>query len=209
VTYTVPEGDTRWAPLCQGAPKGTWLHVDLGDRIGRFSSGPSCDDPSFDPGAWGGSSGPHGRAGKTLTATVYLTDGMKGPRVDSDDVRLGLGVYAAEQSTETVVGESVPELLEHDGHLWRFDGSMSEPPATTSSAYRNTSEATELVWVTSSGTMRSGYRVDFGDEDGNLRIQGGGGTWDTVLPGDHVRISATGADRTGLRIGYAWYTRAD
>lgn len=209
VTYTVPEGDTRWAPLCQGAPKGTWMHIDLGERIGQFSSGPSCDDASFDPGGWGGSSGGHGRTGETLTATVYLTDGEKGPRVDSDEVRLGLGVYSAEESAETVVGETVPELLEHDGHLWRFDGSVSEPPGTASSTYRNESDASELVWVTSSGPLRSSYRVNFRGKDGAFRLQGGGGTWDTVIPGNQVRISAPGAAGSGLRIGYATYTRAD
>ncbi len=208
VTYTVPEGRTRWATFCQGAPEKAWLHVDLGPRIGEFLSGPACDDPAFDPGGQGGSSGRHGRTGETLTATLYLTDGARGPRIDSDEVRLGLAAYAQDRA-DRVAGSDVPELFEDGGHLWSFDGSVTEPRGTTSTAHRNDSGTTELVYVTSSGSLRTWLRADFGGGDGVMRLQGGGGTWGTLLPGARLRLTAPSAAQARLRLGYAWYERAD
>lgn len=210
VTYTVPAGNTRWAWWCTGGARDAWIHLDLGPEIGEFVSGPGCDDPTFDPGGVGGSSGPHGRTGETLSATLYLTDGQDGPRLDvDDDVRLGLGAYAVETPRTRVGGLEVPELVEHEGHLWELDGVDAARPGVTELDHTNSGGETQLVQAMSARAGRGLVDVDFPGPDGRIRLGGGGSTSGYLPPGDRVRITAKGGVPDRVRLAAASYGRVD
>jgi hypothetical protein len=209
VTYTVPAGDTRWAPFCTGGAPGAWLHLDLGDGLGEMLSGPGCDDGTFDPGGVGGYSGPHGRTGETVTATYYLTDGRNGPRLDLDDVRLGLGVYEVAAPATRIGGVELAELVEHDGHLWEFDGADATSPGTTELELTNTEDRTVLVQALSARAGRSFVKIRFPGPGGRINLGGGGSTSDVLGPGEQVTMRATGDVPPGVRLAFAVYQRVD
>jgi hypothetical protein len=209
VTYTVPEGDTRWAPFCTGGAADAWIHLDLGDRLGEMISGPSCDDPTFDPGGFGGSSGGHGRTGETITATLYLTDGQDGPRLSLDDVRLGLGVYETAAPTSRIGGFEPAGQVEYDGHLWEYDGADAARPGTTELDLTNSGDDVVLVEAMSSRVGRALVRVDFPGRDGRINLGAGGSTTNTLPPGERVTMSVRGDGSTGVRLAFALYERVD
>ncbi|MCD4536231.1 hypothetical protein LRP67_19240 [Nocardioides sp. cx-169] len=100
--------------FCAHGPQDATLHVD--DGSGEVTQGRCGDEAPFDPAGGGGVSVVNDR--DEVTVRLWVTDGPDGPRLDSDEVVLGLGVYDRGVS-QRVTGLPVPELIEYDGHVWR------------------------------------------------------------------------------------------
>jgi hypothetical protein len=130
VDVEVPEGYLTASVLCTGGGEDAVVHLEFADEGGVSSGG--CDDAAFDPGGQGGFGFPEGIGtppGGTTTARVWVT-ARDGGDV-SDDVRIGIGVYAAEEpAVRFAGGRGVPEVQEYDGHTWGFAGSLTSPPGT-------------------------------------------------------------------------------
>lgn len=108
-------GPISYRHFCAHGPKNATLHVD--DGSGDVASPYRCgDDLPFDPAH--ATSYQFDAAPGDVTVRLWLTDGEDGPRIDSDEVVLGLGVYDGGETTQ-LSGFEVPQVFEYDGHLWQ------------------------------------------------------------------------------------------
>ncbi len=207
---TVPtNGQLRFSSLCQGSPRDAWLHVDFGPRLGEYVQGPMCDDSGFDPGA-GGSTSRLGRPGEALVASAYLTQGEDGPRIDSDDVRLGLAAYDVALPEARVAGYDVPALVEHDGHVWKYDGRYSARAGTPGLDHRNSDDTTLLVRAIAHRTGEQRVVTSWnGGRDGNQNSVGGGVSTFLLLPGQRASIRVREPVPDQALLGFAFYSRFD
>jgi hypothetical protein len=178
--------------FCAHGPKNATLHVDDGE--GEVF-GSSCEDEApFDP-AGGTTYGVENTQGRDLTVRLWVTVGEHGPLLDSDEVVLGLGVYENGAPTRSA-GFDVPNVLEHDGHLWQpYSFEPSElgdrsleaygtpgPPVLAMGYYHSVSDAiVELEHsVTGESTRLEG-------------VGGGGGAIGLLTsPSDEARIRVIG-----------------
>ena len=135
IEITVPEGDTvRWSTLCQDAPRDAWTHVDFGARestspVRAVTTRTSIREPTGAP-AHSAAPGRPSKRGST-SHTGKMAPGFVGCRV-----RLGLAAYDVAEPTNRVAGYDVPEFLEEDGHLWRYNGDHAVGAGTPEPALR-------------------------------------------------------------------------
>lgn len=114
VSFSHAGGPISYRHFCADGPTDAWLHVD--DGSGDVASPYGCDgDAPFDPAH--ATSYEYDVAAGDVTVRLWLTDGEDGPRLDSDEVVLGLGVYDGGES-ERMSGFDVPGIFEYDGHRW-------------------------------------------------------------------------------------------
>ncbi len=182
VEVTLPAGEFGVSGYCAGAPRGTWLHVELDDD-GPLSWG-RCGDTGPDAGPWTGSweAAEVGEAGTVVTGRAWLTDGATGPRVPvTGEVRLGVGFYALSTQVAELGPVDVPEVLEMDGHLWRLDSVVGSDAGTGRVDTTIEASAGSPVLVEVVGAGRGGM------------IQG--------RLGDQPESSLSQASRLGARMG--------
>ena len=212
---TLPTGgEVRLAELCHGElPEGYWVNVEVGDA-GAIGSGGCGGDP-FDPGAGSGYTFDvrPADAGDTVPVRAWVSRRFEGPAVTVEDVRLGAGVYDLGEPAAVVAGWSMPELYEHDGHLWRFVRAEVGDPRERAVAVRN--ETAELLLAVGSYRAAGSARVEFrsAPADGVVVSSGGGSGSDlraVLAPGSPpARLRARGAVSPRTELGFALYTRVD
>jgi len=214
VEVTLPAGEIGVSGFCAGAPRGTWVHVELADD-GPVSWG-QCADGGPDAGQWSGSwdASQVGEAGEVVSGRAWLTDGSEGPRVPvTGDVRLGVGFYALSTQVAELGPVEIPELLERDGHVWRLDAVVGSDAGTgrvetTVEAGPGSPALVELVGAGRGGLMRG----SLGDNPDSAMSQanrlgarmGLGVTFTTVEAAG--RIAGDDPERV---VGLAVYRRAD
>ncbi len=210
IEVTVPaSGQLRFSSLCQGEPRDVWLHVDFGPRYGEFGRGGSCDDPAFDPGV-GGSITRMGRPGEVLVVGAYLTRGEDGPRIDSDDVRLGVAAYHVGEPAARVAGYGVPALVEFDGHVWEYDGQYSAPPGSPRLVHTNSDDTPLLVKAIAhrTGDQRVATTWNPGRDSQIVNVGGGVSTF-RLMPGQRASIAVREPVPSQALLGFAFYGRFD
>jgi hypothetical protein len=211
VEVTVPpSGQIRFTSLCQGEPRDVWLHLDFGPRYGEFGHGPSCDDPGFDPGGGGGSTSRLGRPGEVFVVSAFLTRGEDGPRIDSDDVRLGIAAYHVAEPAARVAGYDVPSLVEHGGHVWEYDGQYSARPGSSRLAHTNSDDTPLLVQAIAHRTGDQRVVMSWNEaRDGQHNSIGGGVTTFPLMPGERASIAVKEPVPAQALLGFAFYGRFD
>ena len=95
------------------APTNTYVHVALGD--GEVTSGEGCDAVvQNDPASYDATVVAL-HPGDDDTVRLYVTRGPNGPLDGDPDLRIGLGVYAAEEPPSTKTS-TFPTYVEEGGH---------------------------------------------------------------------------------------------
>jgi hypothetical protein len=209
----VPDGALRSASFCSGAPRGTWVHLEIEGH--GLVEGAGCGDTTFDPGAHGGAGYPDGvsaEPGETVAVRLWLTDGPRGPRVSPDGVRLGVGFYEDGRPAARWAGWDVPEYYERDGHTWRYaDGAESRPGSRTLELVDATDAPSLVVFFadrTGGATIRSTY--DGKATDDLYSTGAGSGIVGLTPPGKApLGLVLRGDVGPRARVGLAVYERID
>ncbi|MET0524182.1 MAG: hypothetical protein ABWZ91_05230 [Nocardioides sp.] len=126
---------SRYAPaldlrfFCSGGPDDTYVHLALGDD--EVTSGGGCDAIwQNDPASFDTTVVPlHSKEDDSVR--LYVTHGPNGPPVDDPDLRIGLGVYAAEEPP-SARASSLPRYVEEGGHLWELSDRVGSMPGAES-----------------------------------------------------------------------------
>ncbi|MFC4786081.1 hypothetical protein ACT8ZV_16500 [Nocardioides sp. MAHUQ-72] len=198
--------------LCSGGPKGAWVHISING--GGVLGGGGCDDSLFDPAGRGGFSTRLTEAeARDLDLRMWVTDGEHGPLVEDPDLRIGVAAYAPAPTSGRLAGSAVPQLVEYDGHLWRFvDAQANEPGSreVETSGVRGQDTVVVMSFArTGRGTIRS---LRDGEPGEMMFAAGGAGSTQAFIPaGDHsagLRAAGDGI-RPDLELGLARYVRAD
>ena len=71
------------------------------------------------------------RQGADDSVRLYVTRGPNGPPVDDPDLRIGLGVYAAEEKPSARTS-TFPTYVEERGHLWELSDRVGSLPGAES-----------------------------------------------------------------------------
>jgi hypothetical protein len=126
---------SRYAPaldlrfFCSGGPDDTYVHLALGDN--ELTSGEGCDAiVQNDPASFDATVVPL-RQGEDDSVRMYVTRGPNGPPVDDPELRIGLGVYAAEDRPSTRTS-TFPTYVEEGGHLWELSDRVGSVPGAES-----------------------------------------------------------------------------
>ncbi|MDO9456178.1 hypothetical protein [Nocardioides sp.] len=200
-----------YAYYCAGGPADAWVTVETGS--GGFAQGACDGSVPVDPAALGGI-GSRVLPEESMTTRLYVTDGEDGPRVESDTLRIGLGVYADPAGRDVGDGVRLAGTVEHGGHTWRLvdtvvpaldpDGAVVQVPDR---------EERMIALVTSLRTRQTlvSYAVDGDQSSGTQSV--GGGTFTVDLPVDAQEVAferrggAPLSDRAA--VGFGFYVRAD
>jgi hypothetical protein len=213
----IPEGAVRVGTFCSGAPPGTWTHLEI-EGLGTLDSG-DCAGPSFDPGSsnystWNNGIG-HALPGDRIRLRLWLTAGEDGALVEPDGVRIGLGVYdvaGPARPVDRVAGWALPDVREHDGHVWQLSGYGQGMPGMRDVEFDDSEPERTLVLFFSShvddGTVRvSRNGVPTGD---HYSTDGGSGVvGDTTYATGLYTVHARGDVGPRVRLGLAAYDRID
>lgn len=196
-------GGVFFSYSCAGGPADAWIHVATDD--GELILGEGCDDEvPTDPAALGGSSSDV-RPGDDLSARLYVTRGEEGPIVEDDDLRIGLGLYAEGPLAE------LPELVEHDGHLWRLERT-AEPvvdgPSVDAAAGPASDRRLALVQVSGMRDAVVGVSVD-GRLGQGLSSASGTFTVDVPPGARTVSVERQSGTFDAGRAVFGFYVRAD
>ncbi len=212
VEPTARASDVFYAYYCVGGPPRATLHIVTAD--GEMSFG-RCDDTvvPVDPAALGGigqAAGPR----QDLTTRLLVTEGPDGPLVESDDLRVGLGLYAQPQDRDLGAGIGLPVRVEHDGHAWELARTASPglgPDGAVAPVPDLDGPLLALIDYTRADESRIGYEVDGDGGDSTSFV--GGGTFTADLPpgAGQVGLARLGGapipDRAA--VGFGFYVRAD
>jgi hypothetical protein len=126
---------SRYAPaldlrfFCSGNIDDTYVHLALGDN--EVISGEGCDAiVQNDPASFDATVIPL-KPNQDDSVRLYVTRGPNGPPVDDPDLRIGLGVYAAEEPRSARTS-SFPRYVEEGGHLWELSDRVGSVPGAES-----------------------------------------------------------------------------
>lgn len=203
--------------FCADAPRGAVMHVE--DADGEFVTGGCTDGLPFDPGGAGGleTTRPTGRDD---VVRLWVTQGEEGPPVTSDEIVVGLGIYAAPPPAQQVGSLGVVELVEHEGHLFRLARVVRAGPGAREAEVEGTSSPQPLLVLGFASGVGRDSEVVMGmqsQDSGGLRSQGidaGNAPIGLLSSGDRafVRLFPTvpGADvPADAELAIALYERAD
>jgi hypothetical protein len=111
---STPAGGVGYATFCVGGPEDARLRVGIGQEYVESD----CNDGStFDPGLNSFEIPRSPVSDAPVRAWVVDEEGRP---VDDPDLRLGPGVYTVTPDQRRAAGQTVPELVEQDGHRWRL-----------------------------------------------------------------------------------------
>jgi hypothetical protein len=213
-TITLPEGGLRVADHCEGVATndGLWVNVEIGDGGSAASSG--CDADEFDPGGVGGTTfeeGAFGEPGDTVRVRMWVSERVEGPVVPVPDARLAFGAYSVGPPAAVVAGWDMPQLYEHEGHLWSFVSAHTSEPGVGFLAWRNQDSRNALAVASFSGAGRArvSFRADGTGADRSTSTGNGSDVVGELLPGEGASIEVHGSAPTSTRLGYALYERVD
>jgi hypothetical protein len=213
-TITLPEGGLRVGDYCEGlgSRDDLWVNVEIGD--GGASASTGCSESRFDPGAVGGTTfdeGSLGQPGDTVPVRMWVSRRAEGPVVAAPDARLAFSAYGVAAPAAVVAGWDMPQLYEHEGHVWSFVSSRTFEPGVGFSTWRNPGTRTALTVASFSGAGKA--RVSFrADGSGADRITSTGNGSDLVAqlrPGKVASLKVHGGVPTSTRLGYALYELVD
>lgn len=212
VEATGRASDLFYSYYCVGGPANATLHIASAGGEVTFGR---CDDTvvPVDPAALGGVGLPAGPR-EDLTTRLFVTAGPRGPRVESDDLRIGLGLYAQPDDRDLGAGIGLPERVEHDGHAWQLARTAS-PDLGSDGAVATVPDldgpVLALVDYTRADESRVGYEVDGDGGDSTSYV--GGGTFTVDLPpgARQVGLARLGGEPIPARaaVGFGFYVRAD
>jgi hypothetical protein len=213
-TITLPEGGLRVADYCEGVTTSDrlWINVEIGDGGSAASSG--CAGDRFDPGGAGGTTfdaGSFGKPGDTVPVRMWVSRRVEGPAVPVEDARLAFGAYRVGSPAAVVAGWDMPQLYEHEGHVWSFVSSETSEPGVGFSAWRNPGSRTALTVASFSGAGRArvSFRVDGSGTDRITSTGNGSDVIGELPPGEVASLKVHGDVPTSTRLGFALYERVD
>lgn len=152
-----PALDLRY--FCAGGPENAYVHVALGE--GELSSGEGCDDVvPADPTSYDAVVVP-ARPGAATDARLYVTRGPNGPLIEAPDLRIGLGVYAADEAPGTEEA-TFPSLVEEGRHLWRLTERHATAPGETRVEARVMDAGTPVLVMVGVNAENVSVLADFG-----------------------------------------------
>jgi hypothetical protein len=190
---------------CAGGPPDAVLNIAYDDRPALEVGG--CDDTvQVDPAARGGSSTAT-RPGEQVVRTLYVTDGSDGPRVVSDELRLGIGMY--DLSPYGGVDDFMAPRFEHDGHLWGRTEIVAGRAADGRLVATAPDDGSAVLALAEAATAAGEIEIAFEGDPSRFVTNFGGGTWQLVSPGDRVTVTSTGASSPDAPLRVAFYERLD
>ncbi|MFC6287199.1 hypothetical protein ACFP3Q_08890 [Nocardioides sp. GCM10027113] len=201
-------GRVQLSFLCAGGPANTWTHYEVDGRPGG-AFGPGCDDGAFDPGD-GGVTTTVDLTGSPVQVRMWVTRGEDGPRVDDEDLTVGLGLYEPPPPAARLAGQRVEEVVERLGHRWRLVDTGEMPPG---------GRDIEAAALPGRDTLVVGY-FRSGAESLVLEVLNGrtGTEWATGVGAPEIGILHDGRGTAGLEVrggaeglelGIARYERVD
>lgn len=207
LTVVAPRGRVSLAPLCAGLPPDFGYTVDIEGNGGI--SGGCAGGTAFDPGSNGGYGTRLGRPGQTVTLHAFVTEGeqTETPATGSfPRLRLGLGVYGP-VAQRHLVGNTVPAVVEQDGHTWTLSGTYRRDHGTLDIPTVDQDRAGWMFW-NAPGTVRPLFSVPgetpSADSFGGGGAAGMGGLWVPAGSPAHARLA-----RDAGPFAVALYTRDD
>ena len=158
---------SRYAPAldlryyCAGGPDNTYVHLALGD--GELTSGEGCDAVMHNDPASYDATVVALRPREDDSVRLYATRGPNGPLVVDPDLRIGLGVYAAEKPP-TAKTPTFPTYIEEGGHIWELSDRVGSAPGEERFEARAPDTGSPVLVVVSLEASGVQVRADF---DGN------------------------------------------
>lgn len=207
-TVVLPRGTSEMSPLCSGAPKGVFLHVEL---AGHESLSGSCDDSdTFDPGGRGGYSARLGSPGRTAVARVYVSTSARSRTPVAagtfPHLRIGLGVYRDDERI-VLTGADAPRVVEYGGHTWTLTDTRTAPRGPLRLAAAPEDRVAWLTWG-AKGSARADFTVRGETSQGGFFATGpGGALTDLWIPAG--RPATADLSHGKGPIGLAIYTRSN
>ena len=189
---------------CEGGSADVYLHLDIAGEP-SVGSGSGCGQLPIDA-ATSGRAGLRTTPGADVTARVYATEGPKGPRVDSSEMRMSLGVYGRTDDKRPAGADGyLTELIEWRGHVWRqvsrVDG-VGERELVDTAPDGDRPILAQLYLDADVGKVRT--FIDGRPSATQFAPGTGGGPIELVAPGATVSMSISGpvAARDHLTIGF-------
>lgn len=212
---------SRYAPsldlrtFCGGGPENTYVHLAVGDD--EVSSGEGCDAVvQNDPTSFDAAIVPL-RPGEDDSVRLYVTRGPNGPLVDDPDLRIGLGVYAAE-APPSATTSAFPTYVEEGGHLWELSDRVGSAPGEQRLEARAPDTGSPVLVVVSVEAADVQVRADFDGTELYLQTATGARGvvfQEVVSPGGRVVLSLDaiqgdpGTMGPGDSFQLGFYERAD
>lgn len=212
---------SRYAPaldlrfFCAGGPDNTYVHLALGD--GEVTSGEGCDAVLHNDPASYDAALVALHQGDDDSVRLYVTRGPDGPLVVDPDLRIGLGVYAAEEPPSTKTS-TFPTYVEDGGHTWKLSDRVGSAPGEERFEALAPDTRSPVLVVVSLEAVGVQVRANFDGNESYLQNASGSrgvSFQEVVSPGGRVAISLyafkgdPGTMGPGDSFQLGFYERAD
>lgn len=218
VDATASSDGVTYRAFCAGAPATAVVHIENAD--GDVVRGGCIEGRGlpFDPGAGSGYA-VSARSGDDVSATVRISQTEGGPTLESDSVVVGIAIYDNPSSQHQAAGSdttphlgAVPDLIEHEGHLYRFDRLVPAPQGEPELSVAGTGTSRPVLAV---GYSNAGEAtVVFGSTNGGetTRSEGipiGNAVIGLLSDADVATVRVLGDAPAETRLAIALYVLAD